>query len=294
MTEVENGNGSRRGRQADRQRAITEAVMAQGAIRIEQLAEQFGISVMTVHRDLEQLEGRGLLRKDRGVATATSTSFVESSDVYRTSREQAEKEALALAALEVIEPGESLILDDSTTVLHLARHLPTKAPLTVITNVLTVMNELGNVRGLTLLALGGQYYNWCSAFMGRTTTQTLGQLHADTFIMSTSAIVNDVAFHQTLETVDVKRAMFEAADRRILLADHTKFDKRALHALLPLADFDLVLLDAATAPEHLRRLRKAGVNVQVVPKHGHGRDSTTRPQQIDGQPVSRSAAGRMN
>ncbi len=179
---------------------------------------------------------------------------------------------MALAALEVIEPGEALILEDSTTVLHLARHLPAKAPLTVITNVLTVLNELSNVRGLTLLALGGQYYNWCSAFMGRITTQALANLHADTFIMSTSAIVNDVAFHQTLETVDVKRAMFEAADRRILLADHTKFEKRALHALLPLADFDLVILDEATDREHVDRLRSRGVEVVVAPRAGHGRD----------------------
>lgn len=242
--------------------------MAEGAVRIEQLAERFQVSLMTVHRDLDELETRGLLRKDRGVATATSTSFVESSDVYRSSRQQAEKESLALAALEVIAPGEALILEDSTTVMHLARHLPTKAPLTVITNVLTVLNELGSSRGITLLALGGQYYNWCSAFMGRITTQSLANLHADTFLMSTSAIVNDVAFHQTLETVDVKRAMFEAADRRILLADHTKFDKRALHALLPLADFDLVILDAATKPEHVNRLRSRGVNVLVAPRLG--------------------------
>lgn len=265
---------SRRNRQQDRQRAITEVVMAEGAVRIEDLAERFKISVMTVHRDLDEIESRGLLRKDRGVATATSTSFVESSDVYRSSRQQQEKESLALAALEVIEPGEALILEDSTTVLHLARHLPAKAPLTVITNVLTVLNELSNVRGLTLLALGGQYYNWCSAFMGRITTQALANLHADTFIMSTSAIVNDVAFHQTLETVDVKRAMFDAADRRILLADHTKFDKRALHALLPLAEFDLVILDAATDHTHVDRLRSRGVNVVVAPRAGHSREST--------------------
>ena len=280
---------SRRNRQQDRQRAITEAVMAEGAVRIEDLAERFNISVMTVHRDLDEIESRGLLRKDRGVATATSTSFVESSDVYRSNRQQQEKESLALAALEVIEPGEALILEDSTTVLHLARHLPAKAPLTVITNVLTVLNELSNVRGLTLLALGGQYYNWCSAFMGRITTQALANLHADTFIMSTSAIVNDVAFHQTLETVDVKRAMFDAADRRILLADHTKFDKRALHALLPLAEFDLVILDAATDHTHVDRLRSRGVNVVVAPRAGHGRENS----HATGSPASQ-LRGRRN
>ena len=264
----------RQTRQFARQRAITEAVMAEGTIRIEQLAERFDISVMTVHRDLDELEGRGLLRKSRGIATATSTSLVESSDVYRSSRELVEKEALARCALEFVEPGQALMLDDSTTVLHLARRLPAKAPLTVITNVLTIVNELRGVRGVNLLALGGQYYNWCSAFMGGMTTQAIRGMRADTFIMSTSAIIDDVAFHQTLETVDVKRAMFESAGRRILLADHTKFEKSALHALVPLSAFDLVIVDEATPAEHVHRLRQQGVDVVVAAEHDEERDET--------------------
>ncbi|WP_375399965.1 DeoR/GlpR family DNA-binding transcription regulator [uncultured Amnibacterium sp.] len=262
---------SRQSRQLARQRAITEAVMAEGAVRIEQLAERFDISQMTVHRDLDELEGRGLLRKSRGVATALSTSLVESSDVYRSGRQRAEKEAIALAAIEFIEPGESLMLDDSTTTLQMARHLPGKAPLTVITNVLPLMNELTGVRGITLLALGGQYYNWCSAFMGRMTQQAIARLQADTFIMSTAAISNDTVFHQTLETVDIKRAMFEASARRILLADHTKFGKRALHALASLTEFDLIIVDGRTPPEHVERMRSHGIEVVVASRHHAGR-----------------------
>lgn len=254
----------RQSRQLARQRAITEAVMAEGAVRIEQLAERFDISIMTVHRDLDELESRGLLRKSRGVATATSTSLVESSDVYRSSRETREKEALALHALELVEPGEAVMLDDSTTVLHLARHLPEKSPLTVITNVLTIVNELRDTRGIDLLAIGGEYYGWCSAFMGGMTTQAIKELRADTFIMSTAAIVDDVVFHQKLETVDVKRAMFDSSARRILLVDHTKFEKRALHALAPLSAFDLVVVDAATPQHHVDRLRRDGVAVEVA------------------------------
>lgn len=258
-------DGSRQSRQAARQRAITEAVMAEGSVRIEQLAQRFDISVMTVHRDLDELEGRGLLRKSRGVATAMSTSLVESSDVYRSSRQSAEKESIALTALEFIEPGQAIMLDDSTTTLHLVPHLRTKRPLTVITNTLTIMDELRGSNGITMLGLGGQYYNWCSAFMGGITTQAIAAMRADLFIMSTAAITDGVAYHQTLETIDVKRAMFESSARRILLADHTKFDRRALHALLPLSEFDAVIVDSATAETDVQRLRKQGVNVVVVP-----------------------------
>ena len=257
---------SRRGRQAERQRSITEAVMQAGAVRIEDLAARFGISVMTVHRDLDELEGRGLLRKSRGVATALSSALVESSDVYRASRQLSEKESIARAALEFIEPGQAIMLDDSTTTLQLLPHLQTKKPLTVITNTLTIMEELRAANGITLLGLGGQYYNWCSAYMGRITTTTIANLRADLLVMSTSAISDDVAFHQTQETVDVKRAMFESSNRRILLADHTKFEQRALHAMVPLAEFDAVIVDAATDQPHVNRLRDKGVNVVVARK----------------------------
>lgn len=264
---------SRQSRQLTRQRTITEVVMAEGAVRIEQLAERFDISLMTVHRDLDELEARGLLRKSRGVATALSTALVESSDVYRSHRQVAEKESLALAALEFIEPGQAIFLDDSTTVLQLAKHLSAKAPLTVITNVLTLMNELTGIRGISLLALGGDYYNWCSAFMGRMTNDAISKLRADIFIMSTSAITDDVCFHQTLETVDTKRAMFEAAATRILLVDHTKFEKRALHALAELTEYDIVIVDHLTSPEHITRMRSKGIHVVVAPKLGRSEAS---------------------
>lgn len=263
----EDGNvagDSRQGRQAQRQRAITEAVMSEGAVRIEDLASRFDISIMTVHRDLDELEGRGLLRKSRGVATALSSALVESSDVYRASRQLVEKEAIAHAALDFIEPGQAIMLDDSTTTLHLLPHLAAKKPLTVITNTLTIMEELRSASGITMLGLGGQYYNWCSAYMGRITTTTIANLRADLLVMSTSAISDDVAFHQTQETVDVKRAMFESSSRRILLADHTKFERRALHAMLPLAQFDAVIVDTGIDPMHLDRLRDNDVNVVVA------------------------------
>jgi len=261
------GDTPRQNRQLQRQQAISEAVMSEGAVRIEDLATRFDISVMTVHRDLDELEARGLLRKSRGIATATSTALVESSDVYRQGREAGEKESLALAAMEFIEPGQAVMLDDSTTTLHMMPHLKTKRPLTVITNTLTIMNELRGTTGITLLGLGGHYYNWCSAFMGSITTSEIASLRADVFVMSTAGVLDGVAYHQTLETVDVKQAMFAAARQRILLVDHTKFDKRALHEVRPLADFDQVIVDAATDSHQVARLRDKGVNVVVARRH---------------------------
>ena len=264
MRESATPGRSRQNRQSQRQQAILEMVIVEGAVRIEQLAERFEVSTMTVHRDLDELENRGLLRKNRGVATAASTSLVESSDVFRLEQQNAEKELIAQAALEFVEPGQSIMLDDSTTVMRMVPHLRSKQPLTVITNTITVVEQLREISGITINGVGGEFYNWCSSFMGRVATATISRMRADICFLSASAISDDIAFHQSLETIDIKQAMFAASAQRVLLVDHTKFDKRALHAIVPLADFDIVIVDAETNERDVARLRDSGIRVIVA------------------------------
>lgn len=256
---------SRQARQLARRQLIVEAVMTEGAVRIEDLTGRFGISLMTAHRDIDDLVERGLLHKTRGVVSAAPTSLVESSDLYRATRQLAEKQAIASRAAAWIEPGQSLFLDDSTTVLQLARYLPAKTPLTVITNSLTLMNALKDARDITLLGLGGQYHNWCNAYMGQMTRSAIAGLRADCFFVSMSAIIEGQVFHQSAETVETKRAMFDAAERRILLADHTKFERRALYSFARLTEFDAVIVNQGISIPVLRQMQEQGVNVEVAP-----------------------------
>lgn len=255
---------SRQARQLARRKMITEAVMAEGTMRIEDLTDKFGISLMTVHRDLDELVSLGLLRKTRGIVSAAPTNLIESSDIYRSSRQVAEKRAIAQKAMEFIEPGQAVFLDDSTTVWQMVHLLEQKTPLTVLTNSLLMINELKEVREIALIALGGQFFNWCNAFMGRMTRSQIAEVRADTFFVSMSAIANDVVYHQSPEMVETKRAMMASSERSILLADHTKFDQRALHSFASLTEFDTVIVDDNTASEHIERMRDKGINVEIA------------------------------
>lgn len=255
---------SRHARQLVRRKLIAETVIAEGSIRIEDITERFGISLMTAHRDVDELVSRGLFRKTRGIVSAAPTSLIESSDAYRATRQASEKRAIARAAMSFVEPGQAMFLDDATTVHQMATMLPAKVPLTVITNSLILINDLKDVSDLNLICLGGQFYNWCNAFMGHITTAEIRRLRADTVFMSLSAIVDDAVYHQSPETIEVKRAMFESATRRILLSDHTKFERRALHRFAALEEFDVVIVDEDTPISHLSRLRSKGINVVVA------------------------------
>ncbi|MFB2552775.1 DeoR/GlpR family DNA-binding transcription regulator [Ensifer soli] len=264
MLSEEVPSDSRQARQIVRRQLIAETVIAEGQIRIEDLTERFGISLMTAHRDVDELVSRGIFTKTRGIVSAAPTNLIESSDVYRATRQAKEKRAIAATAMRYVEPGQAIFLDDSTTVQQMVPLIPSKVPLTAITNSLVLMNELKGIRDLTVLGLGGRLHNWCNAFMGPTTTAEIRQLRADTAFISMSAITDDIVFHQSPEMVETKRAMVESAARRILLMDHTKFGRRALHRFAALSEFDVVIVDEDTDIADLSRLRAAGVTVVVA------------------------------
>jgi DeoR/GlpR family transcriptional regulator of sugar metabolism len=247
-----------------RHEQIAELVLTQPFVAAKELAERFGVSLMTVHRDLDELEARGVLRKVRGGATPLPSSLFESNVRYRLTVNGEVKQALAHAALPQIEPGQAVMIDESTTGLMLARLLPERAPLTVITNSLSVMQELRAERDIKLIVLGGDYWPRHEAFCGFAGEAAVSALRADLLFMSTTAISDGVAYQPDQDMAIAKRAMIAAAARRVLLVDHTKFGRVALHRLAPLSDFDLVMTDDGLDEAGLRQLREAQTPFEIV------------------------------
>lgn len=248
----------------ERRERIKHRVVDEGFVHIEQLADELGVTPMTIRRDLDYLQGKGWLRKVRGGATAQPSTAFHGDIRHRTQAMSAEKSALAQAALPLVKPGQSLIIDDSTTALALAGLLPRRAPLTVITNFVQVMQVLAGSPGIELISLGGAYYPAYDAFLGIRTIDAVNSLRADTLFISTTAITRGHCYHQSQETVGVKRALMEACDRKVLLADHTKFQRRGLYQLAPVTAFDLVIVDAGVSASDLDALQASGVEVLVA------------------------------
>lgn len=251
-------------RVVQRQGQIAQYVLERGSANIKELAELFGVSLITAHRDLDELERQGFLRKLRGYVTAQPSGLFDSNVRYRLRTATAEKEALARFALTQIESGQSVMLDESTTSLAVARLLHRKAPLHVTTNFAMVLNELNDVKGVDLVSLGGEYLPFLAAFGGEVCQASLAAVRADVLFVSTSAISGCFALHQDERTMRGKRAMMESADRRILLVDHTKFGKTAFYRLASLKDFDLVVVDSGIEEKHLEELYGCSVPVGIA------------------------------
>ncbi|MFC6016135.1 DeoR/GlpR family DNA-binding transcription regulator [Plantactinospora solaniradicis] len=254
-----------RSRPAQRQVEIAEHVLQHGSVSATELAEMFHVSLMTIHRDLDELERQGVVRKFRGGVSAQPSSVFESNVSFRLRAAREEKLALARQARALIEPGMAVMLDDSTTTLEVARLLEDDAgPLTVITNFLETIKLLSGVRGVRLLALGGEYYPTHDSFLGVPCVEAIEALRVDLLFASTSAVSGGYAYHQEQEIVLVKRAMIRAAQRSVLMVDHTKLGRAALHRLAPLRDFDLVITDAKAPEETLSEMREHGVRYDIA------------------------------
>ncbi|MFE7126447.1 DeoR/GlpR family DNA-binding transcription regulator [Streptomyces sp. NPDC057617] len=248
-----------------RRREISDLVLTEGSASAADLAERFGVSPMTIYRDIDELEREGVLRKYRGGVTAQPSGVFESNVAYRKNAMRAEKEALAAKAVTLIEPGMSVMIDDSTTTLELARLLPRIEPLTVVTNFLEALNLLAEERGIHLMALGGDYDPLHDSFLGVPCVEAVEALRVDVCFVSTSSVFGDYAFHQEQRIVAVKRAMLKAAGRNVLMIDHSKLTRTALHRLAPLTAFDLVLIDDRTPPEAVKALDESGVRYELAP-----------------------------
>jgi DeoR/GlpR family transcriptional regulator of sugar metabolism len=247
-----------------RQEIITRLVMDKGWVSVDDLVEMLGVSRMTVHRDLDELEDAGVLRKVRNGASVQPSSLFESDYRYRVTQQSAEKRAICEKAASFIEPGTSIMLDDSTTVLPLVEFFPQIESLTVITHFLPVMQHLATQRNVHLISLGGEYLPQFETFTGILCQQAIASLRADACFLSASACVAGDLYHPETELIHMKRSMMQQCTRKYLLLDHSKFGRIALHRLAALSEFNCVITDSKIDPGHLKMLEEHARKVEVV------------------------------
>lgn len=232
----------------ERQRLILDHVLTVGQATAAELADLTGRSLMTVHRDLDDLAQRRLLRRFHGGVSALPTSVFESSSDFRRQRRTLDKQALAAVAAEFVEPGMSVMLDDSTTVLAMVPLLRERAPLTVVTNYRQVLDLLADATDLRLMMIGGQYSRTHDSFIGPPDQTNIEAYSVDIAFQSTSTMDATMTYHQEQDVVSMKRVMLRSGTRRVLMMDSSKVGHTSLHRFVPVSAFTDVLLTSDTDP----------------------------------------------
>jgi DeoR family fructose operon transcriptional repressor len=256
----------------ERRHAILELLARDPLLRVMELSARFGVSAVSIRRDLQRLEEAGLLRRVHGGVVANSKlnlgPKVAPFFTEQMQRKREAKERIGQAAARLVRPGDHIMFDAGTTTFQVARSLSgdllNAGNLTVITCSLLVAMELGAWRGVNALLLGGLYQpDFYMNVTGPKTIETLVDLHADKLFLGTDGISlsHGVTIAHNLVEAEVDRAMIGSASRVIVVADSSKIGVIGLTSIAPLAGIHTLVTDSDAPDSFVGHLQGLGVEV---------------------------------
>jgi DeoR/GlpR family transcriptional regulator of sugar metabolism len=246
-----------------RQRIILGILEVNELATVEQLSSQLSVSEATVRRDLLALESERLINRTWGGATPVASVAFEPFVNERSKQNQAEKAAIAQAAVEMVEEGEVIALDVGTTCMELAKLLLRFQRITVFTNSLLTAQILG-ASNLTVHLIGGRLRPGEYSMVGAVARETILRFHYDKFFMGASGFdLKNGPTDFNLDDVEVKQCFLKQAKQRITLVDNTKFAKTSLASICAISELTDVITDSLISSTHAQALEQQGVKVTI-------------------------------
>ena len=245
---------------ARRRQEILRAVRA-GSTHVGELAQTFGVSEMTVRRDLRELAGAGMVERVRGGAVrAGGEPPFEESAVERFEA----KDRIGAAAAALVEDGQTVMIDIGTTTLQAARRLHGRR-LTVVTSSLAVLEELLPDEAVELVLPGGLVRRNYRSLVGVLAEDSLRQLKSDIAFLGTSGVDYELGvWDTTMVEVPIKRLMIAGADGTVLIADAAKFSMTGVVRVCGPESIDHVVTDAPLPAACRSAVDAAGIEVTIA------------------------------
>ncbi len=246
-----------------RQRAILDILADNQLATVEELSIQLHVSEATVRRDLMSLENKGLINRTWGGATPASSVAFEPFVHERSKNNQAEKQAIARTAVEMIQEGEVIALDVGSTCMEVAKLLGRFRRITVFTNSLLTAHILGG-SSFTVHVVGGRMRLGEFSLVGPVARENIQRFHYDKFFMGVAGFdLNQGPTDYNVDDVEVKQCFLEQAKQRIALVDHSKFGRVSLAAICGVSSLTDVISDNHIAPDHRSELEARGIRVSI-------------------------------
>lgn len=223
-----------------RQQEIYQKILTEGDVRVVDLANLYGVSMETIRKDLNTMEAQGLLHKTHGGACRKQDDSEVSVDI-KVSENASLKQDIAKRALLEIPDHACVFLDPGSTTLALAKLLPLKKHLLIVTNSMKIANVVANQKH-ELIFLGGKVLKKAQAATGAYTINHIDSIHFDLAFMGCDGFKNShgpTTF--AFEEMEVKQHVLSHAAKKILLADKSKFDWQGTYMFAPFQAFDCMI-----------------------------------------------------
>lgn len=246
---------------------IVKSLRHRNIVSIKDLTKRFGVSEMTVRRDLSLLENENVVELIPGGAVLKTTARDETE--YLVAEEESvraiEKLKIGQRAVTLVEPNETIILDIGTTTEYIAKFLRDDLPVTVLTFTLNSLFAIYKKKNCRIIFAGGYYHPDIMTFVSPEGTELIRRTRADRAFVSAAGIhaelgVTTVYPHE----LDIKKAILKSAQNRILVVDSSKFGKTKSVYFADLSDFQVVITDAGIPDEYSQFIRESGAELVIV------------------------------
>lgn len=229
-----------------------------------ELAEHFDVSMETIRRDLSELEEVKLIRRVHGGAVLYTEYGIEPDYTFRTTENYNEKLRIGKKAAEMVNDGDSIIIDIGTTTLEFAKFLKGKKDLTVFTNSIKIAYELMSEKEISVILLGGKVRFGEGTTSGYWSEEMIDHFFADKIFLGVGALMSEhgvMDYH--VEETNLRRHCLKQVKQVIALADYSKFGIKALNHVCDSRDLDYLITDERADKKVLKEFRDMGVKVII-------------------------------
>jgi DeoR family transcriptional regulator of aga operon len=262
----ESANGDRsRMLIGERRQYILSLLHRDGRVLVSELSESLGISPITIRKDLDELESRGLVQRTHGGALAPQNSTMLDPSLKEKEHHQTkEKQRIAAAAAKLVSEDQCVLLDSGTTTTMVARALREFSRLTIVTNAVNIAQELGDTN-FEIILTGGTLRKNSFSLVGPMAEDTLAQIHADVLFLAVDGFDPKVGVMtpNVLES-RVNRAMVKASRKVVVVCDSTKFERSSMALIIPPNAVHTVITDSQISDSAAQNLRNAGIELILV------------------------------
>ncbi|MGD8753442.1 MAG: DeoR/GlpR family DNA-binding transcription regulator [Anaerolineales bacterium] len=237
---------------------MLDFISEHGSATIKELKDKFKVSEMTIHRDLNNLEATGRIRKTYGGVVVTDTG-IETDFDRRLQMNRNSKICIGEAAAKLVEDGDSLFLGPSSTVYMMLPDLIQKNNLTIITTSTMILARLSSHPNIEVYSTGGLVYDSTAGLIGPTAVDFIKNIHVDKYFLGATGVTSGGTTDPLSLIVEVKQAMAKHSNENILLVDYTKFGRLSRFNLLPFSDIDLIVTDAEMDSPYIKEILSQAV-----------------------------------
>lgn len=251
-----------------RRARILERALHEGSVRVSDLSAQFGVTPETIRREINRLVGQGRLTRVHGGAVLPPASGPQELSFHsRAERQRGEKNAIALAAAMLVEDGDVIALDASTTALALGLELRARRlrALVIVTNGAQLPLRVGDAEGITVVCTGGTLRPRSLSYVGPQTLRAIEGYRVRKALVSCKGFTLADGPSETGEAdAEVKQALCRAAEEVVLLVDHTKWGHSSLVPICPVSALRTVVTDRLPPADERARLQAAGIRLHLA------------------------------